>query len=67
MPIIAFAESVAPTIDTTSLVSGLTQGANGMVTNFTDMLGNVLPVALPVIGLVAGISFVIGMVRHALH
>ena len=51
-------------IDTTSIVEGMTSGVNDMLTNFMGMLGDMLPVAFPILGVTLGIGFCIGLVRR---
>ena len=58
--------SVATTIDTAALISGITTGVNSCVQNFLSMLGDTLPVALPVLGVVAGIYFCVRFVRRTI-
>ena len=54
--------SVATTIDTAALVSGITTGVNSCVQNFLSMLGD----TLPVLGVVAGIYFCVRFVRRTI-
>lgn len=51
-------------INTDALVSGMTTGVNGLMSNFVDMLGDILPVALPILGVTVGIGFCIGLIRR---
>ena len=56
--------SVATTIDTAALVAGITSGVNSMIQNFLAMLGDVLPVAFPILGVTVGLYFCIRLVRR---
>ena len=56
--------SVATTIDTAALDAGITSGVNSMVQNFLTMLGDVIPVAFPILGVTVGIYFTIRLVRR---
>lgn len=56
--------SVATTIDTAALIAGITSGVNSMVSNFLTMLGDVIPVAFPILGVTVGIYFTIRLVRR---
>ena len=56
--------STSTTIDTSGIVSGLTTGVNSMLTQFLDMLGDILPVAFPILGVTVGLYFCIGLVRR---
>lgn len=56
--------SVVTTIDTAALVAGITSGVNSMIQNFLEMLGDVLPVAFPILGVTVGLYFCIRLVRR---
>lgn len=56
--------SVATTIDTAALITGITSGVNSMIQNFLSMLGDVLPVAFPILGVTVGLYFCIRLVRR---
>lgn len=56
--------SVATTIDTAALIAGITSGVNSMISNFLSMLGDVLPVAFPILGVTVGLYFCIRLVRR---
>ena len=56
--------SVATTIDTAALIAGITSGVNSMIQNFLSMLGDVLPVAFPILGVTVGLYFCIRLVRR---
>lgn len=51
-------------IDTTAIVNGLTTGTSSMLDNFLGMVGSMLPVALPILGVTVGIGFCIGLIRR---
>lgn len=51
-------------IDTTAIVNGLTTGTSSMLDNFLGMVGSMLPVALPILGVTVGIGFCIGLIRQ---
>lgn len=55
--------STTTTIDTSGIVTGLTTGVNSMLSNFLDMLGDILPVAFPILGVTVGLYFCIKLVR----
>ena len=57
-------EGTGVTIDTTEIVNGMTSGTQGMLDNFLGMVGDMLPVALPVLGVTIGIGFCIGLIRR---
>lgn len=52
------------TIDTSGIVTGLTSGTTAMLNQFLSMLGDVLPVAFPILGISAGLYFCIGLIRR---
>lgn len=56
--------SVVTTIDTAALIAGITSGVNSMIQNFLSMLGDVLPVAFPILGVTVGLYFCIRLVRR---
>ena len=56
--------SVTTTIDTAALIAGITSGVNSMIQNFLSMLGDVLPVAFPILGVTVGLYFCIRLVRR---
>lgn len=51
-------------IDTSGIVTGLTNGTNSMLTQFLDMLGDILPVAFPILGVTVGLYFCIRLIRR---
>lgn len=55
------------TIDTSGVVAGLTNGTNTMLTTFLGMIGDVLPIALPILGITVGIGFFIKLVKKFMH
>lgn len=57
-------EATGTGIDTTAIVDGMTNGVDSMLTNFIGMLGDMLPVALPILGVTLGIGFCIGLIRR---
>lgn len=58
--------AVVADISTGSLVTGLTSGGESMVQAWIDIATGVLPVALPIIGAVAGIYFAISLIKNSL-
>lgn len=62
MPVVLL--DAAAGIDTTAIVNGLTTGTSSMLDNFLGMVGSMLPVALPILGVTVGIGFCIGLIRR---
>lgn len=58
--------AVVADLSTGSLVTGLTTGGEDMVQAWIDIATAVLPVALPIIGAVAGIYFAIRLIKNSL-
>ena len=63
-PVTFLTTSSTGSIDTSGIVAGLTSGTNSMLTQFLDMLGDILPVAFPILGVTVGLYFCIRLIRR---
>lgn len=61
------AEGATTTIDTSSIVAGLTTGTTSMLNQFVAMLGDILPVAFPILGVTIGIGMCIRLIKKFMH